>query len=128
MTTRRSFVTTMGALVGLALAAATLAASSRLEYLTFSGPVALPGVTLHGTTYSFQVVDHRTSGNVVSVRDVATRQPVFLGITRRVDRPAGTKKRSSVVFGESSRGVPPPIVAWYPAGDSVGHQFVYGSR
>jgi hypothetical protein len=115
-----------GALIGLAVTVATLAASSRLEYLTFSGPVSLPGVTLRATMYSFEVLDYRTSGNLVSVRDCSTRQSVFLGFTQRVDRPVNAKKGASVVFGESPRGVPPPIVAWYPSGDSVGHQFIYG--
>jgi hypothetical protein len=125
---RRRFVTATGAFVGLAVTVATLAASSRLEYLTFRDPVALPGVTLRAATYSFEVMDYRTSSNVVSVRDRGTRQAIFLGITRRVDRPVGVKKGASVVFDESPRGMPRPINAWYPAGDSMGHQFIYGGR
>jgi hypothetical protein len=125
MVTRRSLVTATGALIGLAVGVATLAASPKLEYLTFSSPVSLPGVTLRAATYSFQVVDYRTAGNVVSVRDSSTHQPMFLGITQRVDRPANAKKGPSVVLGESPRGGPPPIIAWYPSGDSVGHQFTY---
>ena len=125
MVTRRSLVTATGAFIGLAVGVATLAASPRLEYLTFSGPVSLPGVTLRAATYSFQVVDYRASGNVVSVRDRSTHQSVFLGLTQRVDRPASAKKGPSVVLGESPRSVPPPIVAWYPSGASVGHQFIY---
>jgi len=125
MVTRRALVTAAGALIGLAVGVTTLAASSRLEYLTFSGPVSLPGVTLHAATYSFEVVDYRSSGNVVNVRDRSTRQSVFLGITQRVERPASARKGASVVFGESPRGIPQPIVAWYPSGHSVGYQFVY---
>jgi hypothetical protein len=128
MVTRRALATATGALIGLAVEVATLAASSRLEYLTFSGPVSLPGVTLPAATYSFEVVDYRTSGNVVRVRDHDTRQSIFLGITHRVDRPGGAKKDASVVFGESLRGVPPPIVVWYPGGHSVGHEFIYRRR
>ena len=90
MLTRRLFVTTFGALVGLALGVATLAATGgTIEYLTFSGPVSLPGVALGSGSYSFEILDLQGSASVVSVRNSATRKPVFLGMTERLDRPAG---------------------------------------
>jgi hypothetical protein len=128
MTTRRLFVTTFGALLGLALGVATLAATGgAIEYFTFSAPVSLPGVSLGSGSYSFEILD-LSSASVVSVRNSATRQPVFLGMTQRVDRPAGLGTNQSVVLGESPRGVAPPIVAWYPTGGAYGHQFIYPRR
>jgi hypothetical protein len=130
MVARRAFVGALGALAGLVLGAATLSAmgGSRVEYLTFSGPVGLPGVTLHAGTYSFETLDGMGSTGVVRVLDKATRQSVFLGFTLPADRPAGAKNERSIVLGESSRGVPPPIVAWYPNGDRHGRSFIYPSN
>jgi hypothetical protein len=123
---RRSFVTASGALLGLALGVATLAATGRtIEYLTFSGPVSLPGVALASGSYSFEILDLQSSTSVVSVRNRATRKAVFLGMTQRVDRPTGMGSDRSVLLGESSAGVAPPIVAWFPAGGASGHQFIY---
>ena len=62
------------------------------------------------------------------VSDKATRASVFMGFTLPADRPAGAKDERSIVLGESSRGVPPPIVAWYPNGDRHGRSFIYPSN
>ena len=129
MVARRGFVAALGALAGLVLGVATLSATGgRVEYLTFSGPVGLPGVTLHAGTYSFETLDAMGSTGVVRVLDKATRESVFLGFTLPADRPAGSKNGRSIVLGESPRGVPPPIVAWYPNGDSHGCSFIYPSE
>ena len=129
MVARRVFVAGLGALAGLALGVATLSATSgRVEYLTFSGPVGLPGVTLHAGTYSFESLDMMGSTGVVRVSDKATRESVFLGFTLPADRPAGSKDGRSIVLGESSRGVVPPIIAWYPNGEGHGRSFIYPSN
>lgn len=130
MSTRRSVVMACGALLGLALGVATLGATAgTIEYLTFSGPVSLPGVALSSGSYSFEILDLQGGGgSVVSVRNRATHQPVYLGNTRRVERPIGARTNEPVVLGESSRGLPPPIVAWYPTGAVTGHEFIYRRR
>jgi hypothetical protein len=126
MLTRRSFVTGFGALLGLALGVATLsAAGGGIEYLTFSGPVSLPGVSLGAGSYSFEVLDLQGSATVISVRNRATRLPVYLGMTQRVERAGGRGTERVVVLGESSHGMAPPILAWYPEGGTLGHQFIY---
>lgn len=106
-------------------AAATHAWSTpRLNYLTFSGTVALPGVLLPAGTYAFEVLVPSGSADVVRV---ATRdgQHRFLGLTRRVERPHPARSAPAIVFGEAPAGVPPPINVWYPIGGSAGHQFLY---
>jgi hypothetical protein len=127
MLTRRSFVAASAAILGLALGVATVTATStRIEYLTFSGPVGLPGVALGAGTYSFQVLDLQGSTSVISVRNRATHQPVFLGMTRQVERPAGATR--PIVLGESAGGLAPPVLAWYPEGGALGHEFIYRRR
>jgi hypothetical protein len=129
MVSRNAFVAVCGAVVGLVLGVATLSATAnRLEYLTFSGSVSLPGVTLHAGTYSFEIADPRSPAKVVSVRDRATRRPVFLGMTVDVSRPAGARGAQSIVLGEASRDAAAPIIAWFPNGGSQGYQFIYPKR
>jgi hypothetical protein len=99
-----------------------------LEYLTFSGPVGLPGVTLHAGTYSFETPDSMSPANVVNVRDRATRQSVFLGLADSISRPAGSREAGSVLLGEARRDAATPIVAWFPNGDKQGYQFRYPTR
>jgi hypothetical protein len=129
MLRRNVFVAVCGAVAGLALGVATLSATSvRLEYLTFSGPVNLPGVTLRAGTYSFETLDAMSPANVVNVRDRATRQSLFLGMADSIARPAGARSAQSIVLGEASRDSAAPIIAWFPNGGTQGYQFRYPKR
>jgi hypothetical protein len=126
MWNRRILVAASCALIG-ALVAAQVHASgraNRTSYLTFSRSIALPGVTLAAGKYSFE--SDSTNSDVVLVRD--RNQIFFLGLTRKIDRPPGMRDDHLVTFGEAPPGVPVPITAWYPAGDRMGHQFLYAKR
>jgi len=92
--------------------------------LTFSRPVALPGVVLPAGSYTFELAGS-TSLDIVLVRDKARSKVYYMGFTNTVQRPAGMSKTTAVVFGETSANEPPPIAEWYEIGDSLGHQFLY---
>ncbi|MCC7032222.1 MAG: hypothetical protein IT179_05225 [Acidobacteria bacterium] len=94
------------------------------NYLTFSGPVALPGVTLSAGTYVFEraVAIHP---DVVVVRNAEGSKVFYRGSTMRASRPNSTRRDLVIEFGEAARGVPPPITAWFPLGEPTGHAFVY---
>jgi hypothetical protein len=127
MKTRSTF-TALALAFGLAAGAVSAHAwgtASRLTYLTFSGPVALPGVTLDAGTYAFELLDPSNSGNIVSVRDRNRARSFYLGMTQVVPRPAGMDEHSTVALGEAPRGEPKPIVAWYPPDAAHGLQFIY---
>ena len=115
--------------VGFALMATTTSQMSgtggHTNYLTFSKPVALPGVVLPAGSYTFEVANIDTSGNVVRVASRYGRRQLFQGFTERVSRPSGLPKDQAVSLGEASPDAPPPIVAWYPLGEAVGHRFIY---
>ena len=88
--------------------------------LSFSGPVALPGVSLAAGTYIFR----RPTGNVLQVLS-ANRQRAYALMqtipTHRLDTTG-----QAVVFGEPlSAGAPPRIVAWFPPGSASGQELIY---
>ena len=57
----------------LALTAVTAQAQTvppdRTTFVTFSGPVSLPGTTLPAGTYTFRLLDSNTNRNIVQVFD-----------------------------------------------------------
>jgi hypothetical protein len=98
--------------------------ASQTTYLTFSGAVALPGVELQAGTYIFELPDpnERTIVRVMS-RD---RKKVYLTVfTHLVNRPSSMRHDQMIALGEAARGVAPPIRAWFPLDDSLGHEFIY---
>lgn len=127
MTQRSSFLTAAGVALALALGAASIQATTanRLTYLTFSGPVGLPGVTLPGGSYAFELADPLGASNIVLVRNRAQTQVYFMGFTQRVARPRSMRDGSTVTFGEAASGAAQPITVWYPPDSADGLQFIY---
>jgi hypothetical protein len=111
------------AVIGVLVAASAHAWTSDINYLTFSGPVALPGVTLPGGTYTFRRPSD-SDRNIVQVMNRAQTKSYYMGITRPVSRPrAGTDLL--VTVGEAPAGQVRPIQAWFPLGERDGHAFIY---
>jgi hypothetical protein len=117
------------AVLGLALVALSAAPSqggeesARITHLTFSKPVALPGVTLGAGTYIFERAAPNSAIDVVRVSSNDRRFVYYAGFTELVNRPAG--KVPLVTFGEAVTGAPLPIKEWYPFNTSSGHRFIY---
>jgi hypothetical protein len=110
------------------MGAASLGASvlaNRRTVLTFSAAVALPGTELPAGSYTFQLADPNASSDVVEVLNRNRTRVLYLGLTRRVTRPANLPADRRVIFGEARRGEPVPITAWYPPDESSGYQFLY---
>ena len=111
------------AVIGVLVAASAHAWTSDINYLTFSGPVALPGVTLPAGTYTFRTPSD-SDRNVVQVLDRAQTKSYYLGITRPMSRPRpGTDLL--VTIGEAPARQVRPIQAWFPLGERDGHAFIY---
>jgi hypothetical protein len=124
-------LTTFGAaILGLIVGASGEAwgTANNTNYLTFSGPVALPGVSLPGGTYIFELAESASSRDIVVVRSRDRSKLYFMGFTTMVSRPHDLPFDSRVTFGESLQGTPPRITAWYPEGASTGHRFLYHDR
>ena len=133
MFNRRSALTAFGAAVIVVLMAAAVEAwgtANRTTYLTFNTPFGLLGVALPPGTYIFELADSNVAHDLVRVLSRDRSQVYLTAYTRLVKRPRGLRTERQVTFGEVRPGVTPPITAWYPIGESVGHQFIYpeGSR
>ena len=102
--------------------------SSHRTIVTFSGPVALPGVSLYAGVYTFEIADPDSSGDAVVVMDRDRNQVLYMGLTTPVRRPKSLPSGTTVTFGTAFAGSPVPITAWYHSREAWGHQFVYGTR
>ena len=128
MVIRKSLYSVFGAFVFLAALTPGLIAqdsAAHTTYLTFSGPVHLPGVALGSGTYIFELADPVGGSGAVRVMSRDRRHAYFMGLTHRVDRPAWLTPNAMVSLGEAAPGSTPPITAWFPLGESTGHAFLY---
>jgi hypothetical protein len=126
MVTRQLPLAALAAVLVGSLLTATAFGNAVLHttHLTFSGPVALPGVTLPTGTYTFEQADFSTP-DIVVVRSRDRSKVYFLGFTHRVQRPRSLPADRMVTFGEARRGQAPRITAWYPPNQSRGYEFLY---
>lgn len=123
MCIRKSLLALGVTVLGLVVAASAHAWTNDINYLTFNGPVALPGVTLPAGTYAFRTPSD-FNRNIVQVMNRAETKSYYMGITRPVSRPrAGTDML--VTIGEASARQTAPIRAWFPLGQAEGHAFIY---
>jgi hypothetical protein len=114
--------TAMAGLVALAGEAAS-ATASKTNHLTFSGAIALPGVTLARGAYTFELIEGHP--DIVRVLSRDGSQVYFMGFTRKVTRPSGLPAARTVTFVETPPGAATRVNTWYPLGASSGHQFLY---
>ena len=111
----------------LAVAAPTFASGvtyDKLAYLTFSGSVQVPGVTLTAGTYRFRLTNPDTSRNVLQVlsHDGSTVHAMFQAI------PDSRSRRTAdpvVSLRETAEGVPPAVKSLFYGGEYRGYEFVY---
>ena len=96
----------------------------KLAYLTFSGPVQVPGATLNAGTYRFHLTNPDTSRNVLQVmsHDGAIVYAMFHtmpdGRTKVTEDPV-------VSYRETPAGVPRAIKSIFYGGEHRGYEFMY---
>ena len=91
---------------------------------TFSGPVALPGVTLPAGQYVFRLADPAGDRKVVQVLSADGKTPygMFFSLPAERFEPASTPE---VQFMETASGMPAAINAWWYPGERSGYEFMY---
>lgn len=113
-----------GVLACFTAAAAFAQPSDVRTYFTFSGPTALPGVTLPAGKYLFQVVDTTTGRTVVQVSSADGKTPYSMFLVWRVSR-QDVPKGPEIRFMETAAGMPQAVSTWWHMGERVGFQAVY---
>ena len=91
---------------------------------TFSGPVAVPGVTLPAGQYLFRLADPGGSRKIVQVLSGDGKQVYGMFFSLAEDRfePAETPE---VRFMETASGMPAAIRTWWYPGERTGYEFIY---
>jgi len=91
---------------------------------TFSGPVALPGVTLPAGQYLFRLADPTGDRKVVNVlsADGKIAYGMFFSLPAERFGPAPTPE---VRFMETAAGMPAAIKTWWYPGERTGYEFMY---
>ena len=93
-------------------------------YLTFSGPVELPGMTLQAGTYTFKLAD-TPSRNVVQVMSQDEKQVLGQFLFVQATRPDASGE-TVVTFRETAGASTTPAVHyWYYPNERIGKEFVY---
>jgi hypothetical protein len=125
MNNRNSVLVGAAVVALVVMAASAHAWTSRINYVTFSGAVSLPGVVLPSGTYTFELAPPSGGLDVVRVSSRDNRRVFYFGFTQAVLRPAGLGQNDIVTFGEAASGQAAPIEAWFPLGSETGHRFIY---
>ena len=119
----------MAAFAAMAIAFATAVGvdadeTNRMQYLTFSRPVELPGITLHAGTYIFELPDAIGAPDVVRVQSRDRKTVYFTAYTTSISRPASVPSTQLVSVREVAPNQPAPITVWW-SDESRGRQFIY---
>ena len=117
---------------GCVLAFATLVAvgaraddNDRLTYMTFSGPVQLPGVTLAAGTYTFKMADLSGSKHVVHVFTKEESPKLITTLMTIPNQRLDPVTDTLIMFQERPAGSPQAVKAWFYPGRSIGEEFIY---
>ena len=103
---------------------ATADTFDHLTYLTFSGPVKVPGATLTPGTYRFHLTNPTTSRNVIQVMS-QDGGIVYSQFNTIPDFRATTTPDATVTFNETKVAAPPAIRSLFYLGERHGYEFVY---
>jgi hypothetical protein len=117
-----AFVVAALAVIATGVAAQETNVSER-TFLTFSGTVEMPGVTLQPGTYVFKLAD-TPSRNVVQVWDQDEKNMLGHWLFVQAERPEVTGD-TVIMFKETRAGATPAVQYWYFPGEKIGKEFLY---
>jgi hypothetical protein len=96
----------------------------KLTYLTFSGPVQVPGAVLPAGTYTFKLADPNGSRRVIQIWDKDAKELITTLLTIP-DQMMEAKGDPVVLFSERPAGEPQAVKAWFYPSERTGYEFVY---
>jgi len=120
----RSITAAACATVLLGAAGATAQPQDRTTFVTFSGPVSVPGKTLPAGTYTFRLAESPADRHIVQIfdRDQSQLFATLLAVPAERNQAEGDPV---ITFKETPSNMPPALRYWYYAGDRAGNEFVY---
>jgi len=97
---------------------------TKQTFLTFSGPVQVPGATLPAGTYMFKLADPESGRRAIQIWDKEGSDIIatLLTIPNQRMEPAD---EPVVLFQETASGQPQAVRAWFYPGDRYGMEFIY---
>jgi hypothetical protein len=111
-------------LAGLSARPAQASDLDKLMYVTFSGPVEIPGVGLPAGTYIFELANPDLGSRVVQVLSL-DRKTVYSSFFTLPDSRLAPPNDTIVTFHEPPAGAPGAIKTWFYPGEATGFEFVY---
>src|SRR5512146_3193141 len=103
------------------IATAQTVPPDRTTFVTFSGPVSVPGTTLPAGTYTFKLLNSDTNRNIVQIfnREGTKLFTTLLAVPATRREPSGAPV---ITFKETPSARPPAVHYWYYAGDLAGNE------
>ena len=98
---------------------ATVGGALSDHYVTFSGPFAIPGVSLAAGTYVFRFPVH----NVIQV--LSEDRSIVYAMFMTVPTTRGEATEQHEMFWDAQTDAPPAIKAWFPPDKTTGHELIY---
>jgi LPXTG-motif cell wall-anchored protein len=96
----------------------------KLAFLSFNGPVQIPGATLAAGTYRFRLTNPATSRNVLQV--LSNDGAIVYGMFHTIpDMRTSLTDEAVVTFRETPAGVPPAMRSLFYGGEYRGYEVVY---
>jgi hypothetical protein len=116
-----------GVLMWLPSTAAAQTIVDQPVYLTFSGPVSVPGQTLAAGKYMFKMTSSKVDRQVVQIFDESGKSvAIVTAIPAARTNGEPVPEKPEVNFYEAGPGVAQPVrMWWYPGIRTGGHEFIY---
>jgi hypothetical protein len=97
---------------------------NKLTYLTFSGPVQVPGVTLPAGTYMFKLADPESGRRAIQIWDEKGTK-LFTTLLTIPDEQPEAKDDPVVLFSERPSGSAAAVKSWFYPAERTGYEFIY---
>lgn len=123
---RLSSLAVMAALIAVMTPAPVNGATTydKLAFLSFNGPVQIPGATLSAGTYRFRLTNPDTSRNVLQV--LSNDGAIVYGMFNTIpDTRASLTNEATMTFWETPVGVPPAMRSLFYGGEYRGYEVLY---
>jgi hypothetical protein len=97
---------------------------TKQTFLTFSGPVQVPGMTLPAGTYMFKLADPESGRRAIQIWDEKGSKMFTMLLTIPDEQPEA-KDDPVVMFSERPTGAAPAVKSWFYPAERTGYEFIY---